>query len=297
MARVVAGIGISHTPSMGIEFDRGMASESGFSPRWQPWYDGTRRVERLLHALAPDHLVVVYNDHLNYFDLDNYPTLAIGVGDRFRQADEGWGPRPVPDLNGDVRWGLHLTEHLVASEFDMTVSQDLAVDHGIFSWMPYLLERPWPVAITPIAVNMIRHPLPTAHRLYCLGRAIRAGIESFDADERVVVVSTGGMSHQISGARFGIANEGLDQWFLEMLPEHLDELMAIPVREYMRYGGTEAAELSLWFAMRSALSPDARAVYSFQTFPAVTGCGALMMLEPGVTVALDEQDEKTEATR
>jgi len=292
MARVVAGIGISHTPSMGIEFDRGTAGEAGFSARWQPWYDGTRQVERLLRALAPDHLVVVYNDHLNYFDLDNYPTLAIGVGERFRQADEGWGPRQLPDLDGDVRWGLHLTEHLVASEFDLTVSQDLAVDHGIFSWLPYLMERPWPVAVTPIAVNMIRHPLPTAHRLRSLGSAVRAGIESFPADERVVVVATGGMSHQISGARFGIANEGLDRWFLEMLPDHLDELMAIPVRDYMRYGGTEAAELTLWFAMRAALSADARAVYRFQTFPALTGCGALMMLEPGVRV-----DEEREATR
>ncbi|WP_432828608.1 hypothetical protein [Dactylosporangium sp. CA-092794] len=297
MACVVAGIGISHTPSMGIEFDRGTAGGTGFSQRWQPWYDGTRRIERLLRALAPDHLVVVYNDHLNYFDLDNYPTLAIGVGERFRQADEGWGLRHLPDLNGDVRWGLHLTEHLVTSEFDMTVSQDLAVDHGIFSWLPYLLERPWPVTVTPIAVNMIRHPLPTARRLHALGRALRTGVESFAADERVVVIATGGMSHQISGARFGIANEGLDRWFLDMLPDHLDQLMAIPVREYMRYGGTEAAELSLWFAMRSALSADARAVYRFQTFPAITGCGALVMLEPGVAVDDDLAEDTKETTR
>ena len=109
MAAVIGGIGISHTPSMGLEYDRGTASPDGFSPRWQPWYDGTRRVEELLERLAPDHLVVVYNDHLNHFDLDNYPTLAIGVGARFRQADEGWGPRDLPDLEGDTRWGAVYT--------------------------------------------------------------------------------------------------------------------------------------------------------------------------------------------
>lgn len=281
MARLVAGIGISHSPSMGLEFDRGTGGGE-FSPRWQVWYDGTRRVQELVEALAPRHLVIVYNDHLNYFDLDNYPTLAIGVGERFRQADEGWGWRDLPELGGDVRWGIHLTEHLVNSEFDLTVSQDLAVDHGIYSWLPYIVRRPWPVTITPIAVNMVRQPLPTANRLASLGRALRAGIEAYPSDETVIMVSTGGMSHQISGARFGIANEELDRYFLRMLPEHLDQLMAIPIREYMRVGGTEASELALWFSMRAALSPEATSAYSFQTFPAITGCGALVMTEPGV---------------
>lgn len=305
MATVIGGIGISHTPSMGIEYDRGMSSPGGFSPRWRPWYDGTRRVEELLERLAPDHLVVVYNDHLNHFDLDNYPTLAIGVGARFRQADEGWGPRDLPDLAGDTRWGLHLTRELVNREFDLAVSQDLAIDHGIFSWLPYVFRRSadgWPTPVTPIAVNMIRQPLPTANRLRALGRAIRASVEAFPGDERVLVIATGGMSHQISGARFGIANEDLDRYFLERLPGHLDDLVSIPVREYMRFGGTEAAELTLWFAMRAALSARAAAVYTFQTFPAITGCGALVMAEPGALpdpgTAPDRQEEQgSEASR
>lgn len=294
VATVIGGIGISHTPSMGVEYDRGMASPDGFSPRWRPWHDGTRRVAELLARLAPDHLVVVYNDHLNHFDLDNYPALAIGVADRFRQADEGWGPRDLPDLGGDTRWGLHLTEQLTAREFDLTVSQDLAIDHGVFSWLPYVFRRSvdgaggdgaagggWPVTVTPIAVNMVRQPLPPAGRLRSLGAAIRASVEAFPGGERVLVIATGGMSHQISGARFGMANEDLDRYFLARLPDHLDELVAIPVREYMRLGGTDAAELILWFAMRSALSERARPVYTFQVFPGITGCGALVMAEPG----------------
>ncbi len=282
MAALIGGIGISHTPSMGDEYDRAMKKPDGFSPRWQTWSDGTRKVRELVERLAPDHLIVVYNDHLNYFDLDNYPTLAIGVGSRFRQADEGWGHRDLPDLEGDISWGLHLTEQLVAMEFDLTVSQDLAIDHGIFSWLPYVLHRPWPVTITPIAVNMIRQPLPTPNRLRRLGQALRDCIASYPAGDRVVIIATGGMSHQISGARFGIANEEFDRYFLRMLPDHLDELVAIPLREYMRVGGSEAAELALWLSMRAALSDSAREVYTFQTFPVLTGCGALVMVEPGV---------------
>jgi len=280
MARVIGGIGISHSPTMGVEFDRSGDRSGVFDAAWQPWFDGTRPVRELLEELAPDHLVVVYNDHLNYFTLDCYPTLALGVGDGFRQMDEGWGTRDLPPLPGDHRWGVHLSGHLVARDFDLTICQDLGIDHGIFSWMPYVVDPPWSVPITPIAVNMIREPLPRPQRMAALGVALRAGIESFPGDQRVIVIASGGMSHQISGARFGIANEDLDRWFLERLPRHLDELMAIDIAEYTRLGGTEAAELSLWFAMRSALCKEPDLRYSFYTFPKITGCGVQVLTEP-----------------
>jgi protocatechuate 4,5-dioxygenase, beta chain len=132
---------------------------------------------------------------------------------------------------------LHLAEFLVREEdFDLTVCQELAVDHGIYSWLPYVIDLPWSVPITPIAVNMIRQPLPTSGRLCQLGTAVRRAVIAFDSDERVLIVATGGMSHQISGARFGIANEDLDRYFLRTLPRGLKELVAIPQEDYMRYG-------------------------------------------------------------
>ena len=92
-------------------------------------------------------------------------------------------------------------------------------------------------------------------------------------------VATGGMSHQISGARFGMANEALDQFFLDRLQHNVAELMAIPQDEYMRLGGTEAAELSIWFSMRAALSDSIRQAYVFRTFPKITGCGVIVFEE------------------
>ncbi|MEW5420879.1 class III extradiol dioxygenase family protein [Amorphus sp. 3PC139-8] len=278
MARIVAGFGISHTPSMGIEYDRGIAN--GFAPHWQPWYDGTRPVKAWLSKLKPDRIVIVYNDHLNHFDFDAYPTIAIGVAPEFRQADEGWGPRPYPSLTGDVALGWHVTEHLVREAgFDPTVCQDLAVDHGIYSWLPYLMDPPWDVPTTPIAINMVRHPIPTSQRLLYLGQELRKALESFPSDDRILVVATGGMSHQISGARFGIANEALDEWFLDKIGPEVNTLVEVPQRELMRLGGTEAAELAIWFAMRGALSDEIREVYRYYTFPAITGCGVIAFEE------------------
>lgn len=278
MSRIVGGIGISHTPSMGTEFDRGM--REGFDPAWQVWFDGTRPVKAWLASMRPDQIVVIYNDHLNLFEFDAYPTLAIGVADRFAQADEGWGKRPQPDLEGDSTFGWHVTESLIAQEFDLTVCQEMAIDHGIYSWLPYLADHPWPAPILPIAANMVRQPLPSSMRLWKLGKALRSAIQSFPEDQRVVVISTGGMSHQISGARFGIANTDLDHFFLEHLHRDPDRLLRIPQQELMRLGGSEAVELSIWFAMRGALSDRIRQIYTFHTFPQITGCGVAVYEEP-----------------
>jgi len=279
MARILGGLGISHTPSMGVEYDRGMAA--GFDPAWQVWYDGTRRVKDWLEKAAPDQVVIVYNDHLNHFHFDTYPTLAIGVAERFTQADEGWGPRPFPDLPGDTDFGWHVTESLVRGGFDMTVCQELAVDHGVYSWLPYIADPPWPWPVLPIAVNMLRHPIPTPERLYQLGGALRGAIGSYGRDQRVLVIATGGMSHQISGTRFGMANEDLDRYFLAHLKDNVRHLVDVPQEEWMRLGGTETAELGIWFAMRAALSDDIEEVYRFQTFPKITGCGVIIFEERG----------------
>lgn len=274
MGRIVAGIGISHTPSMGVEYDKGVAD--AFAPHWRPWFDGTRWVKQWLDKLQPDHIIIVYNDHLNQFGFEAYPTLAIGVAERFQQADEGYGLRALPDLVGDPEFGWSITTDLIHSEFDMTVCQSLEIDHGIYSWLPYLASPPWTTPVLPIAVNMLRTPFPTSQRLWKLGVALRKAVENRPGDERVLIISTGGMSHQIVGRRFGMANEDLDRFFLSRLREHPAELVAVPQTEWMRLGGTEAAELAIWFAMRGALCKSPREVYSYYTFPKITGCGVIV---------------------
>jgi len=261
---------------MGTEYDRGMAGR--FDPRWQLWFDGLQPVKAWLAAARPDHIVIIYNDHLNHFTFDAYPTFALGVAERFPQADEGWGPRQIPELRGDPAFGWHMCEQLVRQEFDLTVCQQMRVDHGIYSWMPYLFDGPWNIPVLPLAVNMLRFPLPSPQRLQKLGVAIRNSVAAWGAG-RVVVIATGGMSHQISGARFGMANEELDRRFLDRLGPDLERLVAIPQQELIRAGGTDAVELTMWYAMRAALADEVEKVYDYYTFPQITGCG-VVVFEP-----------------
>lgn len=277
MSRIVGGIGIAHTPSMGYQYDKGM--QSGFDPKWQLWYDGTKPVKRWLAEREVTHMVVVYNDHMNYFDLKTYPTFAIGMAGHFPQADEGYGLRPFPGVDGDPDFAWPVARALVRDGFDLTFCQELELDHGVYSWLPYVLDAPWPVKMLPIAVNMLMHPVPTPQRLRALGASLRHAIQNDGKDHRVVVLATGGMSHQIHGTRFGLTNEKFDRYFLDAIEQRMDELVATPIEQIMQVAGTEAAELSMWYAMRMALSPAARTHYKYYTLPAVTGCGV---------VALDE---------
>ena len=278
MSLLVGGIGIAHTPSMGYQYDKGQ--QDGWDPKWQLWFDGTRPVHAWLEQKAPTHLIVIYNDHMNYFDLSTYPTFAIGMSDHFPQADEGYGLRPFPGLDGDPDFAWPIARSLMDAGFDLTFCQELELDHGIYSWLPYLMDPPWPIRILPIAVNMLMQPLPTPNRLRQLGAALGNAVRQGERDARVVIVGTGGMSHQIHGTRFGMTNERFDRRFLDQIESHMDELIAIPTERMMQVAGTEAIELTMWYTMRAALADDARKAYSFYTTPAVTGCGVIALDEP-----------------
>ena len=126
---------------------------------------------------------MIYNDHMDEFFLDAYPTFALGVAETYPVADEGFGARPFPPLPGDAKLGWHIARSLVADEFDITICQDLEVDHGVISPLPMVDfsegEGGWKIPIVPLAVNVILHPLPSPLRCWKLGQALRRAILSY----------------------------------------------------------------------------------------------------------------------
>ena len=140
-----------------------------------------------LQKLKPDVAIVVYNDHGADFTFDKYPTFALGAADRYAIADEGFGTRALPEVPGDAEFSIHLCESLIAQEFDLTVCQEMGVEHGFL--VPMNLCFPhgpsgWPVRCVPLQVNVVQHPLPTARRCYRLGQALRRAVESMPVISR-----------------------------------------------------------------------------------------------------------------
>lgn len=277
MARIIGGIGSSHVPSIGKAYDLGQQDE----PDWKPLFDAYVPVRRWLADIRPDIAIVVYNDHGGDLFFDKYPTFAVGAADRYGIADEGWGKRPLPELRGDAEFSWHLCEQLVYNEFDVTVCQELAVEHGFLVPMHLCFphDPDWPVSVVPVEVNVLQHPLPTARRCFRLGVALRDAVAASDRDLKVVILGTGGLSHQLNGTRFGHINPDWDNAFLDRIEADPQSLCELTHQSIMEQAGAEAVEVIMWLTMRGALGDRVKRVHRNYYAPMATGMG-LIALEP-----------------
>jgi protocatechuate 4,5-dioxygenase beta chain len=266
VARIIAGVATSHIPAVGAALDNGKTRE----PYWRPVFEGFDRSKEWIANAKPDACIVVYNDHASAFSLEVVPTFAIGCAAEFPIADEGWGPRPVPPVKGHPELAWHIVQSTVLDEFDITIVNKMDVDHGLTVPLSLMFGQPeeWPCPIIPICVNVVVYPVPTGHRCYMLGKAIRKAVESFDKDLRVVIFGTGGMSHQIQGPRAGLINKEFDKRFLDNLTRDPESLVRIPHLEYLRETGSEGIEMVMWLIMRGALDDEVREAYRFYHVPA-----------------------------
>jgi protocatechuate 4,5-dioxygenase beta chain len=277
MARIIAGVGTSHTPAIGAAVDNGKTGE----PYWAPLFKGYEASKKWMAETKPDVVIMVYNDHVNAFDFKIIPTFGLGCADEFKIADEGWGARPVPSVTGYPELASHMVQSLVLDEFDMTIVNEMQVDHGLTTPMSLLFGQPkaWPCRVIPLAVNVIQYPAPTGHRCFMLGKAIRKAVETWEEDLKVVIFGTGGMSHQIQGPRAGLVNSEFDKAFLDGLSRDPERLAQIPPLEYLRDAGAEAIELVMWLIMRGALGDNVREVYRFYHVPASSTAVGHIILE------------------
>jgi hypothetical protein len=273
-ARIIGGIGSSHAPSIAFAHDAGHQQR----PAWQDFFAAYAPVRDWLRDARATTLVVVYNDHLNNFQFDNYPSFALGTGPLHPIAVEGKEPRVLPPVPGHSALAWHIARGLVEREFDPSLCQEMALDHGVMSVLPLLAPAPWPVKVVPLAVNVVLEPMPTPRRCWKLGAALRAAVESFPGDERVVVVATGGLSHQLHGESFGFTNPAWDERFLDLLEHDPETLSAITHDQLIERGGAESVEMMVWLAMRSALgSGPIRRLQRYYAAPMLTGYGLLAL--------------------
>ncbi len=279
MARITAGIGSSHVPAIGAALDNRRSAE----PLWRPVFAGYDWVKGWLEQNRPDVVILVYNDHASNFSMDVVPTFAIGCAERFAPADEGWGPRPVPEVIGHPELAWHITERVIQDDFDLTILNRLEVDHGLTVPLSLMFGQPqaWPVRVIPLAVNVIQYPQPSGDRCWRLGEAIARAVASFPEDLNVQVWGTGGMSHQLTGARAGLINQEFDTSFLDLLTSAPDTLRGVTHKDYILQAGSEGIELIMWLVMRGALGAGARELHRFYHVPASNTAVGHIVLENG----------------
>jgi protocatechuate 4,5-dioxygenase, beta chain len=278
MARVTAGVTTSHVPAIGAAIDL----EKTDTDYWAPLFAGYKWSKEWIAEEDPDVVILVYNDHASAFSLEVIPTFAIGCADEFPIADEGFGPRPIPNVQGHPELACHLAQSLILDEFDMTVINQMSVDHGLTVPLSLLFGQPaaWPVQVVPIMVNVIQYPPPTGERCFKLGQAIRRAVQSFDQNLKVQIWGTGGMSHQLQGPRAGLINQPFDNSFLDNMTADVAALRTIPHIDYLREAGSEGIELVMWLIMRGALGDQVDELYRFYHVPASNTAVGHLVLRP-----------------
>ena len=256
MARITASVYTSHVPAIGAAMDLGKTHE----PYWQPVFQGYEFSKQWMEDHKPDVIFLVYNDHATAFSLEMIPTFAIGTAAEYQPADEGWGPRPVPKVVGHPALASHIAQSVIQQDFDLTIVNRMDVDHGLtvpLSLMCGELDPKtgaWPCPVIPFAVNVVQYPVPSGRRCFALGQAIRKAVESFDEDLNVHIWGTGGMSHQLQGARAGLINREWDNAWLDQMIADPAGCAAVPHIDYVREAGSEGIELVMWLIARGAMA-------------------------------------------
>jgi hypothetical protein len=243
-------------PAIGAALDLGKTHE----PYWQPLFQGYDYGKQWMKDNKPDVIFLVYNDHATAFSLDIIPTFAIGTAEQFQPADEGWGPRPVPVVKGHPDLASHIAQSVIQQDFDLTIVNKMDVDHGLTVPLSLMCGQPpadnfeWPCPVIPFAVNVVQYPVPSGQRCFNLGKAIRKAIETYDEDINVHIWGTGGMSHQLQGARAGLINKEFDRVFMDKLINDPQAAADISHIDYVREAGSEGIELVMWLIARGAMN-------------------------------------------
>jgi protocatechuate 4,5-dioxygenase, beta chain len=276
MATILGMLTTSHVPAIGGAIAKGLQQE----PYWKPFFDGFVPVREWLEKAKPQVAVVFYNDHgLNFF-LDKMPTFAVGAAPEYRNADEGWGLPTLPPFRGAPELSWHVIEHLVRRDFDVTTCQEMLVDHALT--IPMELFWPastCPVLTVPVCINTVQHPLPSARRCLALGRAVGEAVASWPGPERVVMIGTGGLSHQLDGERAGFINKGFDLKFMDTLAAEPEWATQYGIHELVEQTGTQGVELLMWLAARGAVPGRVREVHRNYHIPISNTAAGMMALE------------------
>lgn len=280
MARIIGAIGASHTPTIGFAQDAGKRHD----PVWAPIFEAFTPLQDWLAEQRPDAMVIVYNDHVTSFFFDHYSAFTLGIDTEYHAADEGGGPRRLPAVPGHAALSRHIGASLMADEFDLSFFQHRPLDHGCLSPLAMLwpqVDGRWPGAIVPLQVGVLQFPIPSARRCWKLGQALRRAIESFPEDLKVVIVGTGGLSHQVHGERCGFNAPEWDREFLDLIERDPEHLAAMTIGELAERGGVEGAEVIMWLVMRGALSPTVKRLHRAYYLPSMTGIATVLFEDTG----------------
>jgi aromatic ring-opening dioxygenase catalytic subunit (LigB family) len=214
---------------------------------------------RRITAARPDAIVIASDDHLHNFFLNNLPAFAIGAGDRYESPIESWLKAEKRILPGHPGLGAHLIGEALEADFDPALCMELTLDHGTLTPLELSGLEPT-IPVVPVLVNCTQPPLPTMRRCLQFGRFLGRAIASYQTLERVVVLGTGGLSHDVGTPRMGMVNAEFDRMFLRLLQEGDDQALVSYAQNHVHEAGNGAEEIRMWLIAHGVANRPGAAV-------------------------------------
>lgn len=199
----------------------------------------------------PDALIVLSNDHLHNFFLDNFPAFCIGCAESYESPIEHWLHAKRRVFEGDQMFGAYLLQRALEADFDPSFSMEMVLDHG--SLTPLELAGIDPdLPIVPVLINCVQPPMPTMRRSHKLGQFLGRAIAEYDAVDRVAILATGGISHDIATPRMGMVNEDFDRKLLDLMEAGDIEGTLDHATDFVHTAGNGCEEIRMWMAAMGA---------------------------------------------
>ncbi|QYY30867.1 hypothetical protein K2O51_26530 [Cupriavidus pinatubonensis] len=177
---------------------------------------GFDRLGRAFADADVDTIIAITSEHIVNLQPRLAPAFTIGVGQRHRAFPEPHFNLSPIERRGDPDFAQAILRDLYAEGFELAHSSDLRLDHG--TTLPLeLMEIPDEVAIIPIIVNSIFHPLPTLTRCRDLGVAIANAIARVQPSRRVGILATGGISHTVGAPGVNGNDQSFDADFMNAM--------------------------------------------------------------------------------
>ena len=247
MAEIVAAMAMTHSPGLTGWFTRASEEYQRLA------LSATGEMRRRLEAARPDVIVMLSNDHLLNWPINNVPEYTVGI------ADEHVGPADWFDewlgmeqyrVPGHADLARFLVNEAGRRRLSLAWLRQMQFDDGI-SVPTHYLNPDARFRLIPITMNCTVPPIPTPARAYEVGTVLRESIRAYPGAERVAVVATGGLSHEPGGPRYFWVDEEFDRWFLDLLKhgDHEALLRECTLERMEEAGSGGTAELLAWVAV------------------------------------------------
>jgi aromatic ring-opening dioxygenase catalytic subunit (LigB family) len=245
MAEIVSIHATSHTPVM-INFPDAIPDDDR-----ERIFAKFREVGESILKADPEVVVVISDDHMHNFFLDNLPALCIGAASAYETPVEHWLKLDRQKLRGDAQLGSHLIRQALDQDFDPAFSMDLTLDHATLAPL-HLTGLAQRVSVVPVIINCVQPPLPSMRRALQWGRFLGHALRSYPGCQRVSVLATGGLSHDIATPRMGLVNDHFDREFLRLLEVRDDEALLAYASAHVNEAGNGAEEVRTWLMAHGA---------------------------------------------